>query len=262
MVGSQRRIGARSLSQVTPELRDRLERQLEPSSTHVEQMALDFSTLMRHALPDLRGVCDQMREGPFLQRMRRGGRLVWECGGWTSLEAAAASPSDTVRGWAAFAVGYVPGLDVGARIDVARRFAEDEHFAVREWAWLGIRDHVVKNTSSFLSRLAPLTLDPDPYVRRFAVEVTRPRSVWGAHVPLLVRQPEEGLHILEPLANDASRYVQDAVANWLNDAARVRPEWVREVCAAWLVSHGPSSSRVCRRALRSLENVTADQPSS
>jgi 3-methyladenine DNA glycosylase AlkC len=42
----------------------------------------------------------------------------------------------------------------------------------------------------------------------------------------LKQSPEMGRPILDRVLHDPSRYVQLSCGNWLNDAAKSRPEWV------------------------------------
>lgn len=62
------------------------------------------------------------------------------------------------------------------------------------------------------------------------------------------------LPILELLYRDGSVYVQDSVANFLNDAAKDQPQWVRDLCAQWQMQAPDNAAvqRLCRRALRSV----------
>ena len=44
------------------------------------------------------------------------------------------------------------------------------------------------------------------------------------------------------------------MANWLNDATKDQPDWVRNLCAQWLErAPGDATRRICQRAQRSLK---------
>ena len=101
--------------------------------------------------------------------------------------------------------------------------------------------------------LQPWAAHPDPNIRRFASEATRPRGVCCAQIDTLKKEPWRGLPLLEPLRADDSRYVQNSVANWLNDAAKTQPAWVQEVCARWSRGRAPAATQyIVRRAQRSI----------
>ena len=91
---------------------------------------------------------------------------------------------------------------------------------------MAFRPHLAQSLDAGLELLEPLSQCENANVRRFAVEVTRPRSVWGAHLDQLKWQPGQAMGLLESTRADPSRYVRLAVGNWLNDASKTRPEWV------------------------------------
>ena len=72
-------------------------------------------------------------------------------------------------------------------------------------------------------------------------------------IEALKSEPWRGLPLLEPLRADDSRYVQNSVANWLNDAAKTQPQWVQQVCERWSRDGGKAATQyIVRRAQRSI----------
>ncbi|MEM7628724.1 MAG: HEAT repeat domain-containing protein [Planctomycetota bacterium] len=246
---------ARRLSDVSPG-RVRELNAGAPASNLMESLTVDFAKLLRGAVPGLpaSGV-DTMRaargEG-YTKRMRIASAILLEHAGESAIEALGAHPSDTVRGWACYAVGSV-APDVDDALRRVRVFAGDAHYGVREWAWLGVRAHVVAQPRRALDLLEAWATDDDANIRRFASEATRPRGVWCAHIAELKSDPSPALPLLEALRADDHKYVQDSVANWLNDASKTRPEWTVGVCERWRAgSPVLATERICRRALRTL----------
>lgn len=224
------------------------------AKTLVEMLAIDHAALLRAVRPDLvaKPLSVVAGEGITRRMAAKGVFLLREIG-LSALPALAAHPSDTVRGWAAYMIGAA-SLDLPARFDALRPLADDSNSGVREWAWLALRSAILAQTEEAIRLLTPWTADPSANLRRFASEATRPRGVWSAHLPLLRRDPARGEAILEPLRADPARYVQDSVANWINDAAKDRPDWAKALCARWRrESPSLATARICKRGLRTIQ---------
>jgi 3-methyladenine DNA glycosylase AlkC len=221
---------------VPPELRRQLNRGEIESATLGEGLAVDFTALLWSL-----GVRAEIDPGlGITRRMTAAAAALAEYSGDL-----AGHRSDTVRGWAAFRVGAAPGLTLAERLEGVRELAQDPHFGVREWAWLAVRPAIAVEIEAAIGLLTPWAEGPS-FLRRFASEATRPRGVWCAHIPRLKKEPTLALPILERAVADSSKYVRDSVGNWLNDAAKTRPDWVRELCERWQIE------AVTRRALRSV----------
>lgn len=257
MAETATRKGARSRAEIAPETLAALNAGRIAAATLAECLAVDHAALMRATVPDL--PVDHLAELEALagagitRRMAAAADALLAHVGDDGAERLAAHTSDTVCGWAAFMVGREPDLTLPERLERARVFADDPHFGVREWAWMAIRSHIAADLERAINLLTPWTAEASANLRRFAVEATRPRGVWAAHVPALKQNPGLALPLLEPLKADPAPYVQDSVANWINDAAKDRPDWARNLCARWRAeSLSPATARICRRASRSL----------
>ena len=239
-----------------------LHRGQDASRTLAEGLAVDVAVLRAAAVPQA-GVAalEKMRQAAgwgISKRMVLAGEVVLDAVGRQGLVAFAGHQADTVRGWICYALAHDHALRDPAEplenlLDAVRTFTDDAHFGVREWVWLAVRPHIAAQPQQAIKYLAGWATAPSERVRRFASESTRPRGVWCAHMNMLKENPALGLPVLEPLKADPSKYVQDSVGNWLNDAAKSQPQWVRRLCQKWLgQSPGKATEYICKRALRSL----------
>ncbi|KZX10768.1 DNA alkylation repair protein [Methanobrevibacter curvatus] len=161
--------------------------------------------------------------------------------------------SDTVRSWATYIIGFNENLSISDKLRSIKPFAADEHFGVRETAWLSVRESIINNLEDSIAILSSWAEDENFNIRRFASESTRPRGVWTKHIKKLKESPELALAIIEPLKSDNEKYVQDSVGNWLNDASKSQGEWVIAICKKWLEeSPTKQTKRITDRGLRTL----------
>ena len=246
---SKPRKGARTVASVDPEILAQLEAGTIETANLTEGLAINMGRMLSAIAQSVPAGALDLSLG-VVQRMTQVGALLRRHLTAPELAIITAHTSDTVRGWAAFAVGQDADQPALERIDAIKPFAADPHFGVREWAWMAVRAIIVDDPLGVINRLTPWTQDNDPNVRRFASEATRPRGVWAASIKLLRKEPEHALPILSALRHDQERYVEDSVANWLNDAAKDRPDWVVALLDAW--TKDGVAPRLITRARRSL----------
>jgi 3-methyladenine DNA glycosylase AlkC len=248
--------GVSRISDVTPALRVALEAGEQETRTLSEGLAIDFAQLLRAVKPELSKAAVEIdAQAGVTRRMAQTATILLRELGEGVITSLMMHRSDTVRGWSAYMIAQIPELTLNERLTRLRPLADDPHFGVREWAWLAVRNHVAANVTGAMDFLLHWTCAPSSNIRRFAVEVTRPRGVWSAHIPALKSDPSRGLVLLEPLRSDPARYVQDSVANWLNDAGKTNPSWLISTCDRW-ENEQPGNfdtQYILRRARRSLK---------
>jgi len=251
MVSAARK-GAARVADVGPDILARLNAGEIEAATLSENLATDFTALLAATIPELATQAKQIDpKAGITKRMTQVARVLSDDSGQERLEWLSQHPSDLLRGWGAYLLALDEALTLPEKLQAMHPFANDTHFGVREWAWLSLRPEIETKPTEAIEALAPFTAEGSEYLRRFACEAIRPRGVWAAHIKLLKETPEHGLPVLGPLRADPSRYVQDSVANWLNDAWKSQPTWVETLCAQW-TDECPkdATAYIVKRALR------------
>lgn len=262
------RKGAKKVSEIHPELLQLLQQGRLETVNLTEWLAIDHITLLLHILDELEleqhskaMLSDLESIPPKIMKM-----IPAIAGAWLRLlnqmpefkrievmDRLSTHRSDSVRCWAAYIVG-LDELTLDQKLQRIRFFAADEHFGVREIAWMAVREHVAQELKEAIRMLVDWARDDNANIRRFAVEVTRPHGVWAKHIVALKENPAFALPLLDIVKSDPSKYVQDSVGNWLNDAGKSKPEWVVQVCQAWEEqSRTRETMRILKRAQRSFK---------
>ncbi|MGY6650111.1 DNA alkylation repair protein [Wenyingzhuangia sp. IMCC45574] len=162
--------------------------------------------------------------------------------------------SDAIRCFAPYLIGLNSQLTIKEKLNKAKGIIADSHFGVREVVWMALRPEITEHIEETIEILSTWTIDADENIRRFTTEATRPRGVWCKHIDVLKEQPALALPILEPLKADTSKYVQDSVGNWLNDASKTQPNFVTDLCATWeTASPTKETAKIIKRGMRSIE---------
>jgi 3-methyladenine DNA glycosylase AlkC len=262
-----RRKGSPNTTGVPAEVRRLLDAGLIEAVNLSEWLVVDQSTLAGHVLPDLglgEAVPDVAAALRQLDKPTTPKRIATVAGVLSralpsrrsfdqALTALQRHRSDVVRTWGCHLIGLRTVLNLTEKLTLIRPFAADPNMGVRECAWMAVREDIATQLSDAIRLLESFVREADPNLRRFATEATRPRGVWCRHIHALRDDPALGLPLLEPVRSDPARYVQNSVANWLNDASKSQPDWVQQLCRRWeRESPTPETVWICRRALRTL----------
>lgn len=264
---AKKRVGARKVAEVPANVLRELEAGRLETANLVESLAVNQFVLAENVLPELglrsalvaaQAMRGTLKKTTIVQVISLMGRALASQATTASdrkevLRLLANHPSDMVRNWGAATVGEISHASWQARLSAIKPFADDTHFGVREIAWMAVRPNVGADLEAALVGLMPWAESPRENLRRFASELTRPRGVWCKHLDELKVNPGLALPLLEMLRSDSSKYVRDSVGNWLNDAAKSQPAWVKSVCRRWRQESATTETEaILKRAMRSL----------
>jgi len=257
---TESRTGAKTMAEIPSAILDNLEQGLIPTANLVEALAVNQAQLAIQVLnqldisttPELIQQLNLAQQNGFIQRCRTISIALHQHIGNKLTHSLENHPSDMVRCWAILWPQSSTST-IESELDRLQPFADDSHFSVREMAWLAIRPFIVQQPILSIQLLLPWTISEKENLRRFASESTRPRGVWCAHIPELKANPELGLPLLENLMTDPSIYVQNSVANWLNDAGKSRPGFLIAFRQRWIQKDNKSTQYILKRGLRNLK---------
>jgi 3-methyladenine DNA glycosylase AlkC len=171
------------------------------------------------------------------------------------LLALASSPDARIRFFVPAALDRILGEQPEVVLPICRRMAADRDKRVAEAVQaFAVRPAAERLGPAVLEVLRPWTEDASPFVRRAAVEATRPRGVWVKHLRWAVEQPALLLPTLRRMRREEELYPANAVANCLNDISWTRPQLTKEVLQGWLEEEvpGPLLRHIAAKGLRTL----------
>ena len=163
------------------------------------------------------------------------GRIIAQMAGddfYRIFEHMSTHTSDVARELACFAVGIWP-IVLQRRLSMLKPLAADSHPCVRECAWMAVREDFCDDPHKSLPLVRTWVKNKDANIRRFAVEVSRPRGNFCPHIDELKTNPEMGEFLLEPLKHESVEYVQKSVIAWIQDAKKSRADWAKAFCKKW-----------------------------
>ena len=256
----EQRKGAKNMASIPAEILAALNNGSMPSANLVEWLAVDSNVLLQnvlqqwgmlhllnhHAVPSLHGISINKRNASLGKWLAQAAEEEPQL-----LNLAAQHTSDSVRGWACYAIAVLHASQIDGLLNAMQPLANDAHFGVREMAWMAARPAVVHHWDEAYDILLQWVQHPSENIRRFATEISRPRGVWCLHIQFLKDEPWKALELLNHVKADPSRYVQNSVANWLNDASKSQPQWVLSLLSQWLEeSPSPATVYICKRGMR------------
>ncbi len=256
------RKGPRSAKDLDPEVLEYLNRGLIETANLMEWLAVDQLKLLKCILDDLNksnwydsfyeAVSDQKKPSANTNTKVIGVTFAQLTNDRKIIDYLSNHPSDVCRCWV---TQYYSGLEMSIteRLHTNKPFAADPHFGVREVAIFATKEYIIQDLDQSIMILSNWTKDTDENVRRYAVETIRPIGVWTKKIDELKETPEKAIEILEALKSDTSKYVKDAVGNWLNDASKTRPDWVLKICKKWGEnSQSKDTKYIIKKALRTI----------
>lgn len=261
------RKGARKISDIPTEILELLNKGEIETANLTEWLAVNQFLLIDNTFPslglenyieDVKESMNQLKKFSTMSIVKTVGEILYELASEDGklqevLDNLSKHKSDIIRCYATYLISLNTKLSLKEKLENSKNLIADKHFGVREIVWMALRTKIEKDLKKSIELLVEFTKDKDENIRRFATEVCRPRGVWCKHIESLKKQPQQALVLLENLKADKALYVQNSVANWLNDASKSQAEFVIDLCNNWKKdSPTKETEKIIKRALRTI----------
>lgn len=116
-----------------------------------------------------------------------------------------------------------------------------------------IRPYLEMYPKRTLSQMKKWSKDKNFHIRRLSSEGVRPRLPWASKLDSFIKDPKPLIPILNNLKDDKSKYVQNSVANCINDLIKDNPAIAKSLIEKWNVkSISKERQWIIKHALRKL----------
>ena len=262
------RKGARKVNEIPKEILKLLNEGNIETVNLTEWLAIDHATLIKKVFPEI-GISNEItdfiinsikeqKKPSTMNSVKLTGNLLYEKLSDEKeyqiiFKNLSSHKSDSIRCYAPYLIALNSRIQLENKLKKIKGLVADKHFGVREIVWMSIRPEIDKQLIEAINILSKWAENKDENIRRFTTESTRPRGVWCKHIDRLKEKPELALPILEKLKADKSKYVQDSLGNWLNDASKSKPDFVINLCEKWnKESPSKDTAKIIKRAKRTI----------
>lgn len=141
------------------------------------------------------------------------------------------------------------GLD---DFDISMRAIEE--ITKRNTGEYAIRPYIVAHPEKTISVMHEWSKNENFHIRRLSCEGLRPRLPWAKKLDMFIESPNRIIPILENLKNDKVKYVQNSVANCINDILKDNLEIGLELIESWSKGQiGKERQWIIKHATRKLK---------
>ena len=125
-----------------------------------------------------------------------------------------------------------------------------EEITKRNTGEFTIRPFLAKYQQKTLDQMKRWALADNVHLRRLSSEGLRPRLPWASKYSPFIENPSPLIEILEILKDDKSKFVQNSVANAINDIFKDNEDIARKLIDTWAINPSFERAWIIRHAIR------------